>query len=240
MDEDEPPKEGPDPEAWMLSFGDLVSLMLVFFVMLFSMSTLEKEEFEAVVSALSQQFNPSNEIERPKPSVDMDIPKIEISRAYDLDYLRALFAEKTAHDPILQKISIHQLHDRLIVSLPSDKLFDQGEAQLHEEAKKALFLLGDALRYISNRVDVNGHTDPDPVSSPIYTSNWELSLSRAIAVARELRRVGYQQEVHAFGLADSRFDDLSREIPIERRYALARRVDLVIRTGTAESGSAAR
>ena len=234
MDEEEEPREGPDPEAWMLSFGDLVSLMLVFFVMLFSMSTLEKEEFEAVVSALAQQFNPADEAERPKPSVDKDVPKLDRKRAFNLDYLRALFAEKTADDPILRKVTIHQLQDRLILSLPSDRLFGSGNAELHDDAKNALFLLGDVLRYISNRVDVNGHTDPDPVSTTIYRNNWELSLSRAIAVARELRRVGYQREIQAFGLADSRFEDLSSDMSIDTRYALARRVDLIIRIDEAK------
>lgn len=241
MDDDEESSgEGLDPEAWMLSFGDLVSLMLVFFVMLFATASLEEEEFEAIASAMAQQFNPANQLDRPKPSVDMDIPKISTNRAFDLDYLRALFADKTARDPILKEILIHQLHDRLVISLPSDRLFGQGDAIMHKDAKRALYLLGDVLRYISNRVDVNGHTDPDPVRAATFTTNWELSLSRAIAIARELKKTGYQQEIQAFGLADSRFGEMSTELPLSERYQLARRVDLVIRTSKATGGSSSR
>ena len=187
-DEEEEPSKGPsiDPEAWMLSFGDLVSLMLVFFVMLFSMSTLEVEEFEAVVSALSQQFNPTAEAIRPKPTVDFDIPKIDATRAYSLDYLRALIGDKLAEDPVLGASAIHRLDDRLVISLPSDNLFLPGNAQLNRDALGSLALFSDLLRFLSNQVNVNGHTDPDPIATAAFPSNWELSLSRAIAVRRIL------------------------------------------------------
>lgn len=233
-EQDEPKKPGPDPEAWMLSFGDLVSLMLVFFVMLFSMSTLEQEEFQAIVSALSQQFNPSAELTRPKPAVDMDSPKIDVAKAYSLDYLRALVADKMRIDPVLKDVALHKLHDRLVISMPSDALFETGSAKLNDGARDAIFLLGDLLRYMSNRVDVNGHTDPDPINSAAYPSNWELSLSRAITVANELRRSGFNRPVNAFGYAASRFGDLSLTLPAPRRYELSRRVDIVVREGESE------
>ncbi len=228
-EEEEPSAPGPDPEAWMLSFGDLVSLMLVFFVMLFSMSTLEQEEFEAIVSALAQQFNPASEMTRPKPSVDMDIPKIDLAKAYSLDYLRTLLGQKMADDPVLKQVVLHQLHDRLVISLPSDDLFDVGGVTLNSKARDSVGLIGDQLRHLGNRVEVNGHTDPEPVSNSIYPSNWELSLGRAMAVANALRGAGYRRPIDAFGLADSRFRDLSVRISAPRRYQLARRVDIIIR-----------
>ena len=136
MDEDEEVVKGPaiDPEAWMLSFGDLVSLMLVFFVMLFAMSTLEQEEFDAIVSALAQQFNPAAEVSRAKPAIDHDIPKISVPKAQNLDYVRALVAEKMEENAILSKISIHQLHDRLVLSLPTDTLFAAGSSAIKDNA----------------------------------------------------------------------------------------------------------
>ena len=236
MDEEEAVEEGPaiDPEAWMLSFGDLVSLMLVFFVMLFAMSTLEQEEFDAIVSALAQQFNPAAEVSRAKPAIDHDIPKISVPKGKNLDYVRALVAEKMEENAILSKITIHQLHDRLVISLPTDTLFVAGTSEIYDDAKEAVFLLGDLLRYLGNRLDVNGHTDPDPISTAAFPSNWELSLSRAIAVGNELRRSGYNRPINTFGFADSRYGALSLTLPAERRYKLARRVDVVIRELSSE------
>ena len=228
-EEKEPPAPTVDEEAWMLSFGDLVSLMLVFFVMLFAMSTLEQEEFEAIVSALAQQFNPAAEIIRVKPAIDHDVPKISVPKGRSLDYVRALITDKMEEDQVLSQITLHLLHDRLVISLPSDTLFAASTASINPEAERALFLLGGLLGYLSHRIDVNGHTDPDPITTPDFPSNWELSLSRAIAVANALRRAGYDRSIHSFGFADSRFGALSIKLPAPRRYELARRVDVVIR-----------
>lgn len=228
-DDDEPSGPGVDGEAWMMSFGDLVSLMLVFFVMLFSMSTLEIEEFEAIVSALAQQFNPSAELSRPKPSVDLDIPKIASRSAYDLRYLRALIEDKLADDTLLTDVRLHELHDRLVISLPADPMFEPGTARMTEAAHNTLDKLGTVIRFLSNRIDVNGHTDPDPVISPVFPSNWEFSLARAMSVANELRRAGFAEGAHSFGYADSRFSEVSLDLSVQERYRRARRIDVVIR-----------
>ncbi len=229
--DDDEESSGPevDSEAWMMSFGDLVSLMLVFFVMLFSMSTLEVEEFEAIVSALAQQFNPSAELQRPKPSVDLDIPKVASREAYDLSYLRALIEDKLADDTLLTDIHLHELHDRLVISLPADPMFEPGTARMTEAAGNTLDKLGTVIRFLSNRIDVNGHTDPNPVISPVFPSNWEFSLARAMSVANQLRRAGVAEGAHSFGFADSRFSEVSLDLPVQERYRRARRVDVVIR-----------
>lgn len=236
-DDDEPSGPGIDGEAWMMSFGDLVSLMLVFFVMLFSMSTLEVEEFEAIVSALAQQFNPAAELKRPKPSVDLDIPKVASREAYDLSYLRALIEDKLAGNVLLADIQMHELHDRLVISLPADPMFEPGTARMTATAHDTLDKLGTVIRFLSNRIDVNGHTDPDPVISPVFPSNWEFSLARAMSVANELRRAGFAEGAHSFGFADSRFSEISLDLPVQDRYRTARRIDIVIRNEQSQGRS---
>ncbi len=226
-----------DPQGWMLSFGDLVSLMLVFFVMLFAMSTLEQEEFEAVVSALAQQFNPTTTTKESQPSVELDIPKMATAEANNLDYLRALISDKLSGDPMLDDIRMHQLHDRLVVSLPADQMFRGNSAQLSDNAGETIARVGTVIQFLGNRVHVNGHTDPQPITNVAYQSNWELSLSRAIAVADELRRSGFGSSVLAFGLADGRFADISLDLPVAERYRRARRVDIVIRRDAASGAS---
>ncbi|MCW8861063.1 MAG: OmpA family protein, partial [Rhodospirillales bacterium] len=100
-------------------------------------------------------------------------------------------------------------------------------AVLSEKANDALFVLGGVLRNVNNMIGVNGHSDPEPTGGVNYTSNWELSLARAIAVANALRRAGYDGDVLTYGYADSRFSTLS-ELPDSQKYSLARRVDIVI------------
>lgn len=237
-DDKETRSGGGSSDAWMLSFGDLVSLMLVFFVMMFAMSTLEEDLFEAMVSALAQQFNPTAQARRSTPSVDLDISKVTSREAFNLDYLHALIDDKLAGDPILGDIRLHQLHDRLVVSLPSDPLFEPGRTRLKEKARDTVARIGSVIQVLGNRIDINSHTDPEPVSNPAFPSNWEFTLARAIAIANELRRTGFAQDIYAFGLSDTRFAEISLDLTVNERYRRARRIDIVIRRHAAKGGGA--
>jgi len=97
------------------------------------------------------------------------------------------------------------------------------------QAQQALFVLGGVLRNIGNRIGVQGHTDPRPLSGRgKYASNWELSLARAGAVANELKKSGYTDYINIYGFAASRYDQLPKLLDEEARFSMARRVDIVI------------
>ena len=124
--------------------------------------------------------------------------------------------------------------DAVIISSPPQYHCDQvvaalraGKAVLAENARKALFNLGGVLRNIGNQIGINGHTDPAPPTGSDYTSNWELSMGRATAVANALMRAGYTEDIVAFGYADSRFKELP-DMPAAERRTLGRRVDIVV------------
>jgi len=95
----------------------------------------------------------------------------------------------------------------------------------------AVRMLGESLRYVKNRIEVYGHSDPDVAESadPQSLGNWGLSLSRALSVADGLKRAGYTFPIQAYGMSDSRFFELSDYGRAEDQYAFARRVDIIIR-----------
>ena len=88
--------------------------------------------------------------------------------------------------------------------------------------------LGEALRSIDNEVMVVGHSDLAPISGKQYPTNWELSLVRALSISKLIQAGGYRGTIEAFGEGSSRFGDLDESIPLDERYHLARRVDVII------------
>ena len=132
-----------------------------------------------------------------------------------------------AEDEVLAHSRIIRLEDRLVIALPGDLLFAPARADLSEKARQAVFNLGGVLRNIGNQIGIDGHTDPVSVTGGAYTSNWELSLARAAAVADALRRSGYTEDIVVYGFADSRFSQLP-DLPVDQRRALGRRVDIVV------------
>ncbi|MDH5489171.1 MAG: OmpA family protein [Rhodospirillaceae bacterium] len=226
--ETEPEKPAKPNAAWMVTFTDLVSLMLTFFVLLFSMSNVKMDEWEAMIDTLTQTLNPAKLTTVAAATSKFNVGTIFRKRAINLDYLSTVLEESMMQDPLLSQSQLMKLDDRLVIALPGDLLFDAGRAVMTDGAKSALFTLGSVLRNIGNQIGVNGHTDPrPPASGGDFTSNWELSLARAAAVANTIRRSGYTEEIYAFGYAASRYNQLPK-IEEEKRLQLARRVDIVV------------
>jgi len=217
-------------QAWLLTFTDLVSLMLTFFVLLFSMSNVKVAEWENIVSSLSKTLQPTPEKAVPVVSATFNIGTIFRKRAINLDYLVGVLKDSIAPVELLADTRIIRLEDRLLISLPGDLLFQTGRAVMTEQASEAMFILGGVFRNMDNEIGVNGHTDSLAPVGDDYQSNWELSTARALAVANSLRNAGYRDKIVGFGYADSRFHKLPEMAEAERR-ALGRRVDIIVMPG---------
>ena len=214
-------------QSWMLIFTDLVSLMLTFFVLLFSMSVVKVEAWNNIVSALSQSLKPSERTAQTEAASSFDISTLSMRRAINLDYLASVLEKVMASDELLKNAQLMRLEDRLVIGLPGDRLFLSDNAVLSLDATKALSNLGGVLRNIGNQIGTNGHTDPTPLKGSQYTSNWELSMGRATAVANALKRFGYKEDIISFGYASGRFMELP-DLPDAERRVMGRRIDIVV------------
>jgi chemotaxis protein MotB len=213
--------------AWMVTFTDLVALMLTFFVMIFAMSTVKVSDWQSLSDSLRRHLDSVAGQQVAAPSLRLDMPAPERTAGADLDYLAGLLRGQLRSTPALEQARVRLEGDRLYLSLPADLLFDSGRYALTQSAADAVFAIGGVLRNLSNAIEVVGHADPRPPKRR-YASNWELSLLRAHAVADALLDAGVPAPLRARGHGDALFAQLSDRLPPERRRALARRVDLVI------------
>lgn len=220
-------QEGRRP-AWLVTFADLVALMITFFVMLFATQKVDIGKWESLVDTLSMRLNPDQTILIARPSADQNAERLSRERAIDLDYLDTVMRDKSRTEPELAGLEILRREDRLIVTLPAELLFRPGKADPIQAARPILFVLAGVLGTIGNRVDVIGHADPRPLRNSHFTSNWQLSVARAVAVANELRRAGYHREMSPSGFGASAFRELPSTVTADRRNDVARRVDIVI------------
>lgn len=204
--------------VWLITFTDLVALMLAFFVMVFAMSSVKVSKWQNVIDSLSQTLRPSLEETVPAATSTFNIGTVFRRSASDLDYLASILAESFEQHPLLSGGSLARLEDRLVISLPGGTLFASGQSVLTEDGKQALFVLGGVLRNIGNRIAVNGHGGSSvqaPTETGGYSSFWELTTAQAVAVANSLRQSGYTDDIIAFGNAPApagggRFDIIIR------------------------------
>ena len=221
-------KSDNDPAPlWLLSFGDVTALLLTFFVLLFSMSTLQSEKWEVVISQLNSSKQSFTQL-KPMPNAVNNVSTVELVPALPLGYLGEVLEEKLQADPVLARAIIHRLKGMIVVSLPFDLLFAAGEVTLTDVAKEALFRMGGVIATLGNQIDIEGHSAPQEDENGIFTSAWTMSLARAVAVSNELVRSGYIQNTTILGLGASRFNQIDQRLSYERRSTLARRVDIII------------
>jgi len=218
---------------WMLTFTDLVALMLTFFVMLFAMSKVEKRQWENLTDALAPDLNVVSELSIALPTEPRDVEAVETLPTVDLNYLAALLKQDVADDPLLSLAILRRLERRVLIALPGDLLFAPGSTELAASGREALTGFVGLLRHVNNRIEVMGHADPRRPTGG-FDSNWELSLARALRVAQMLREAGYRGQVVARGFGHSRFESLSPRLGAAQRLTLGRRVELVIHDDAGE------
>ena len=214
---------------WMVTLVDLVSLMLALFVMRFAMTTIDSPAFDAAAASISVALGKTVSTAAVAPPEPLGVEAERQGSGFRLDYLEPLLTAKLAGHPILGSARLQRAGDRLVLSLPSDLLFATGQAALTAVARAAVAELATALATLPNRIEVVGHADPRPTppDSPMG-SNRALSLARADAVAVALVDAGLPSLPTASGMGDSRFHTVEPTAPTGERYALARRVDVVI------------
>lgn len=214
-------------ERWLLTYADLITLLLAFFVVMYSMSRIDNKKFGQVSDAL-------NTILKGGPSVlrFADEPQKNGHGLLQLGNLRMVqqkiedkFKEMGKQDVLKTEIT----ERGLVVHIMESALFDQGSAELKSRAMEVLDLIANELRDRPNHVRVEGHTDDTPIHTAVYPSNWELSSARATAVVRYYteNRTIPPERISALGYGEYR--PVVPNNNIENR-AMNRRVDVVILT----------
>lgn len=215
-------------KAWMITFSDMISLMLTFFVLLFSMADLGIDKWDKITDTMSRALKPTIvEEEIVLTAAAFNISTVLQENATDLDYLSGVMTELLSKNEVLRDSRVIRLDDRLVIALPSDALFEGSGAVLTERARQAAFSLSGVLRNVDNQIRVNGHSDSGQPDLKRFDSNWELSIIRAAVVGNFLRQSGVEQEIAAFGFSDSRYSELS-DLSEEERAVMARRIDIVV------------
>ncbi|KAB7705879.1 flagellar motor protein MotB [Bacillus aerolatus] len=179
------PKQKGSPK-WMVTFADLVTLVLVFFILLFSMSQIDMIKFKAIAQAFKQDAvfeKDSSIIPGEYPAEEMNKEEADLNEQ-SLDQL-AEEVQKYLQKNELEDTAAAIRNERGVVLVLQEQIvFSTGDAVVLHEAYPFLEKVGKLLETMPNLVKVEGHTDNRPIKNSIYPSNWELSSARASSVIR--------------------------------------------------------
>lgn len=188
---------------YMLTYGDMITLMLCFFVMLISMATFDKVKLKIVLSSFRGAFGvfeqgPSMEKEK-LMNMGMGVGKIVRGIPLFAPGREAKRGREKAKEGIEEKIRIalekgisrgyarvKKEEEGIVISLSADVLFDPGRFEIKPKGEEILDKIIMLLEVIPHQIKIEGHTDDTPIHTPNIPSNWELSVLRAVAALRYL------------------------------------------------------
>lgn len=236
---DDDQQDADESSAWIVTFADMVTLILTFFVLLFSMSSLEIQKFKSAMRSIQSslgEYAPS--IDRLKLSDDpkgQDKEAVNEKNMVDQSSLEAMQSLKMLTD-IQDFIAKRGVNKHIVASVENDAivlrvrdatLFPSGKAELMADSRLVLQDIASLIqKYQDFRVRIAGHTDDTPINTPQFPSNWELSAVRATTVLRFLIGQGVEAErMTATGYGDL-IPVAANDTPENR--ALNRRVDFVL------------
>ena len=186
--------------SWMLTYGDIITLLMIFFVLMYSSSKLSEEKFDKVAQSINESLN------RPGPDPKSEVT--EVAEVPPLESAQELLDEMISARNLESEMTTSMTPSGLIVELSSGSFFESGSAVIKESMVTTLIDLSEIIQDFPTddyRVDVEGHTDNVPISTAQFPSNWELSALRAINVAHIFEDTGIPRDrIAAIAYADTK------------------------------------
>jgi len=185
-------KESGGGASWMTTFSDLMSLLLTFFILLYSMSNVDEEKFNDVSQSLQGALGGTGILENGG--------QVLVSKNEDgtLNVEEALNGKNNMYKKVEEYVKEKGLEEKVDIKM-DDKgiyfdikeaiLFDSGSADIKPDGMKVLKKLTDLIKEVENDIVIEGHTDNVPIHNSRYSSNWDLSTARAVSVVKYFTEV---------------------------------------------------
>lgn len=228
--------EGLDPTGWMITFSDLLNLLLVFFVMIVAMSSTNKERLK---DAFQNFIFESKGIPEEGATEEKGVAG-ESGRELRQEILKSLLTIKipSGEAEIPKDLSgmVEVVIDKrgVVIRLAEKLTFEPGSSTIKPAAKKVIESVAPMIKRLNVPIEVEGHTDSTPIKSARFASNWELSIDRATKIVRLFEQCGVEPRLlSAVGYAHLR--PIADNEKAEDR-AKNRRVEIVIKVLEGKNG----
>lgn len=228
----------PGAPLFMATYGDMVTLLLCFFVLLYSFSTLDVKKFEMMAASFQMAFNVQSGGQTNASPVSVQDGSLSQGQgevaaqstgqgAQISQQVLAMVREAIKSEHLEDEIQIVVNERGVSISMSEQLLFDESSAVLHPEAARILYKIGEILKDMPNHISVEGHTDNTQPTGTLFRNNWDLAAARAAVVTAYLNEsIGISESrLQAVGMGSS-----SPVVPNDssEHRGLNRRVDLVI------------
>lgn len=177
-------EEDVNPEAWLAIYCDAVTLLLTFFILLYSTATVDQEKFDSLSNALKGHFSGEGVLSGgSNPSIEYNILEDLVITNENKEALKSNLELMIEDKNLENSVSVKNTSRGILLELKNSILFDSGTYTLKQDGIAVLDSVYELISNIQNRISIEGHTDNVQVTSS-NLSNWELSAQRSVNVLR--------------------------------------------------------
>ena len=227
---------------WVITFADMVTLLMVFFIILFAIGTVEQEKWRQLKESLREALG-ADAIEEMGTRQGLDVVQTQVDEqtVHAVDEVGAMVNREM--EDIISEVEEFVFKNKLagevrvssdergaVITISDVVLFSAGSADMTPKGQATLRQVFDVLKQFNYNVKVEGHTDDTPIRTLRYPSNWELSASRASEVAHMLIDDGFPPE----RLSVEGFAEFRPKVPntSSENRAVNRRIEVVYQRGS--------
>ncbi|MBI3444371.1 MAG: flagellar motor protein MotB [Magnetospirillum sp.] len=161
-------------EDWLLSYADMITLLMAFFIILVSMSKIDKNKYEQVQTGMAK-----------------DIGNREVTKP--LQDMKTELLGQVAGAGVDDSVDVGKDDKGIVLNLASGTMFKPGSAEIRPEILPLMKDITGTLnqkRFLNYQVEIQGHTDDTQIKTPQYPSNWDLSAARALSTLKLFQELG--------------------------------------------------
>lgn len=215
-------------DRWLLTYADLITLLLAFFIVMYSMSRVDAKKFGKMAEALNGVLKGGQSLIN-KENGSTNTKGHGLLKLGDLNQIQVKINERFKTLGKNEQVQTEITERGLVVHIMESALFDEGSADLRGKTTDILDVIYNEIVHRPNHIRIEGHTDNRKIHSSIYPTNWELSTARATAVVRYFIDNYHMNPAKLSALGYGEYRPIRPNNTIENR-AKNRRVDVVILT----------
>ncbi len=176
--------KGGGAPGWMVTYGDLMSLLLTFFVLIVSFSSIEMAEFQKALGSLKGALGVLPKQQSVVMQWDPVIPQLSDYEKKRVQKVISELRNVVKAQGLKDKVVMQEIKNGVLIRIDSPVLFDLGSANLKKRAYPILMKIIEMIQDWPNNIRIEGHTDDLPIHTAEFPSNWELSTARALSVLK--------------------------------------------------------
>lgn len=182
-------EEHENHERWLVSYADFITLLFAFFVVMYSVSSVNEGKYRVLSDSLASSFS------KTKAVGDLSLMNMPVTKSKQIlvkerpkskdnarSYLQVANAIAAAKVP--KGVKVTSTERGLSIRIADDTLFSSGSSTINPQMKEFLDLITGLVRDLPNLIAVEGHTDNQPIKTLEFPSNWDLSTGRANSLIR--------------------------------------------------------